>query len=576
MKASRAFFDEKNIDTTLKDISLGKNIPKIAFVSILLLYVFVSVFVARFAHSNTSIILFGNALPLAIFTGSFSSLANICIIFLVVLFKRSGFLTALVLLLVQFPLLANSLFVQHGIASIPGSFTNLFTILAITIIYKNNCRIEKYQEKMRDHAVTDLLTGLPNHFACTELMKDFIRRGEKFAIVSIDLNSFKRVNDLLGHEGGNKLIKEIASRWKLLADSRVTGTVDFLSRLGGDEFSLVIRGYESDEDIIKTINYYDRELERKITVDGVDCFLTSRYGYAVYPDDDISCEVLFSCADSALHELQRQHSSSKILRFSPEILKAEDVLAVERKIRTAIDNDSVLYYLQPQFDVEHNLRGFEALARLKDGDGSFISPATFIPVAERCGLVDRIDMQVFKKSAKFLSEILKTKEMDITICINISVRHLMKNDFMDEIKDIISESGVSASHFEVEITESIMIDSTEKALQCINEMKKLGMKVAIDDFGTGYSSLSYLSKLPADILKIDKSFIDIMNSSDSSKQYVAAIISIGHLFKLDVISEGVETSEQLKTLKEIGCDYIQGFFWGKPLPPDDAKKLIFN
>lgn len=201
-------------------------------------------------------------------------------------------------------------------------------------------------------------------------------------------------------------------------------------------------------------------------------------------------------------------------------------------------------------------------------------PDEFIPVAEKTGLIDRVDIDVFRKAACFLGEILKKTDTNITISTNISVRHLMKNNFIDEIKDVLSTSGVPADRFEIEITESIMIDSAEKALQRINDVKKLGIKVAIDDFGTGFSSLSYLNKFPADSLKIDKSFIDVMNSNDSTKQYVAAIISIGHTLNLKVISEGVEILEQLETLKNIGCDCIQGFLWGRPMPPEEAAKLI--
>ena len=187
-----------------------------------------------------------------------------------------------------------------------------------------------------------------------------------------------------------------------------------------------------------------------------------------------------------------------------------------------------------------------------------------------------MDISVFRNAAKFFGELIQKTGADITLSVNVSVRHLMKNDFLDEIRYVINTCGVPADKLEIEITESIMIDSAEKALVCINELKNLGLKIAIDDFGTGYSSLSYLINFPADILKVDKSFIDKMNSSESSKQYVAAIISIGHIMNFDVISEGVEEPEQLDTLRSIGCDYIQGFIWGRPLAPEDAEDLVIS
>ena len=213
---------------------------------------------------------------------------------------------------------------------------------------------------------------------------------------------------------------------------------------------------------------------------------------------------------------------------------------------------------------------------MKDQDGNPVSPGEFIPVAEKCGLIDKVDMRVFELSMEFLSNVLRAKkDADIIISCNVSVRHLMKNNFIEELKDIIVKYQIPTSHVEIEITESVMIDSLEKALQRIDEIKDMGMKVAIDDFGTGYSSLSYLNNFPSDLLKIDKSFIDLMNTSESSKQYVATIISIGHILNLHVISEGVEDEAQIDTLREIGCDYIQGFVWGKPMPANDALEIVF-
>ena len=174
----------------------------------------------------------------------------------------------------------------------------------------------------------------------------------------------------------------------------------------------------------------------------------------------------------------------------------------------------------------------------------------------------------------FLDNVSKETGSDVTLSVNVSVRHLMKNNFIENIKNIIASHNIAPERIEIEITESIMIDSAEKALQRIDEIKSMGMKVAIDDFGTGYSSLSYLKDFPSDMLKIDKSFIDQMNLSESSRQYVAMIISIGHILDLKVISEGVESADQVDVLKNIGCDYIQGFVWGKPMPPEEAGKLV--
>lgn len=378
----------------------------------------------------------------------------------------------------------------------------------------------------------------------------------------------------MGHDTGDQVLKEVARRWKDLANSLSTETVDFVARNSGDEFMIVISEYPSVEEIENTINAYREVLEKKITIDDCDYYLTACFGYSFFPEDSDVIENIYLFSDAALHEVKKAGSGSRISRFTPDVLNFERTLEIERKIRTALNSDKIFFNLQPQYDINHNLRGFEALARMKDDDGSFISPVDFIPVAEKTGLVDRIDMRVFELSMEFLDKITRETGTEIMMSVNVSVRHLMKNTFIEDIKNILKAHNIAPERVEIEITESIMIDSAEKALQRINEIKAMGMKVAIDDFGTGYSSLSYLNNFPSDLLKIDKAFIDQMNMSESSKQYVAMIISIGHILHLKVISEGVESPDQVEVLKKIGCDYIQGFVWGKPMPPEEAGRLV--
>ncbi len=565
------------MEDTLERLTISVRPPKSGYVLIIVLYMVMTMFLINNSRAEGVVTILGSPVPAASLAGVFSAIANICIIFLVVFYRKTGYITSLVLLVMQFPMLLINFFIRHYPSSLPGLFTNLFTVIAITILYINNYRIGKYQSRFRLQAVTDPLTGLPNRFACTELVNDLIKRKVRFVLVSLDLDNFKSINDTMGHEVGNEVLIEIARRWKALADNWGSDTVDFVTRLGGDEFAIVIRGYRSDRDVIKAIDKYKTELGQTITIDDCDYFMTASFGYAEYPVDTDNIEsgaAIMSCADAALHELKRKGGSNGVLHFTPELLSTEKVFEVERKVRAAIEDDSVICFLQPQYDMEHKLYGFEALARLKDKDGSFISPAEFIPVAERVGLVDKVDLSVFRKAAAFLAGVLKEKDTDLRISFNVSVKHLMKNSFVEEIRAIIEETGVAPEHLEIEITESVMIDSTEKALKRINEVRKMGLTIAIDDFGTGYSSLSYLGKLPVDILKIDKSFIDAMNTGDSSKRYVESIISIGHVMDMKVISEGVETEEQLTTLKSIGCDYIQGYIWGRPMSVEEAKALV--
>ena len=552
--------------TILKRISV--------FLLLLTLYAVTSAMVTIVARTPGYFSIFGAKINYSTLTGVLTSLANTFIIFLVVFFRKPGFYTTLTILMIQFPIILVGFIKIQSTRTLPGIFTNLFTIITIIIIFLNNQRIEKYQRRIREQAVTDELTGLSNRFAISERMESLIKNNESFAVVSVDLNNFTSINDTMGHEIGNEALIEVANRWKELAASRSTGTIDYVARFSGDKYALLIRKYNSTADIVKTLTAYEAVLEQKITLEDCDFFLTASYGYAEYASDATEIEELFSSADVALHEVKRQGGINRILHFTPDLVKTEHKLEIERKLRAALNNNDMLFNLQPQYDISHKLRGFEVLARMQKTDGSFISPVEFIPVAENADLIDKVDIQVFKKAACFMGEIINRTGADITLSTNISVRHLMKNNFIEEIRDVITASKIPAKQLEIEITESIMIDSAEKALQRINEIKKMGIMVAIDDFGTGYSSLSYLNKLPANMLKIDKSFIDEMNSTESAKQYVAAIISIGHIFNLKVISEGVESLDQLEVLKSIGCDYIQGFIWGKPLTPEEASKLV--
>lgn len=562
------------VDKTLRNLSHKRETSKSAFVLLLLIYAIAAFLTTMSSRIKGQIVIFDIPFEYSSLTGVFSLLTNTCAICLVMLFHKVGYITAMILVCSSFPMMFINVFVRQNYRNIPGFFNGLMVIVAITIIFVGNRKIVNYQNSLRTQAITDRLTGLPNRFACTELMEELLRRNSKFALVSADLNNFKSINDTMGHDTGDQVLKAIAERWKNLADSAATDTNDFIARITGDEFMIVISDYNSEKAVEETIRIFKSELEKKITIDDCDYYMTACFGYSLCPDDTDVLENIFLFTDAALHEAKKSGSGSMILRFTPNVLNSELELEMERKIRTALTNRGIFYNLQPQFDMDHKLIGFEALARMKDDDGSVINPAEFIPVAEKTGLVEQIDMMVFEMAVRFTGSVINAIGHNITMSINVSVRHLMKNNFLDDIKRILHKYNVAPECIEIEITESIMIDSAEKAMDRINELKKMGMKIAIDDFGTGYSSLSYLNSFPSDKLKIDKSFIDKMNTNEVSRQYVAMIITIGHTLNLKVISEGVESTGQVDVLKSIGCDYIQGFVWGRPMSPEEATELV--
>ncbi|MBP3271135.1 MAG: EAL domain-containing protein [Ruminococcus sp.] len=564
----------KNAESILDHLTSHATGSTLGYVILLILYIAATLIVNATAGSHKEIVIAGAPIGEYTFAGVFSALSNICILLLVANHGKIGFYTALIAVLAQLPPMFFGVLVRHNFSSIPGFFTSIFTLIAVFTLNSSNKKAEKYQEKIREQAVKDSLTGLPNRFACEVVLNGLIESGVRFALVIADLKNFKSINDTMGHETGNSVLFTVGKRLKEAAESSENG--DFVARMGGDEFAVVIQGYGTDEELREAVKKYAAVLEKRLTLDNIDYFLSACFGYAEFPFDTEKADTLYTYADAAMYEAKQPGSTETILRFAPEMLRLEQSMEIEQKVRAALDNDTIFFALQPQFDLSHRLRGFEALARMKDADGNFISPGVFIPAAERAGMIDKVDLSVFRKSAAFFGMLIGKTGLDITLSINVSVRHLMKNGFLDEIKAILDSCGVPASQLEIEITESVMIESAEKALQCISSIHDMGMKIAIDDFGTGYSSLSYLNSFPADLLKIDKSFIDKMNSTDKSKQYVAAMISIGHIMNFKVISEGVEQPEQLETLREIGCDYIQGFIWGKPLTPEDAEKVTLE
>ena len=461
------------VDKTLRRLSLDRETPKSAFILLLLLYGIATFLTISSSNTQAEITLFGETMRFSALTGVFSMLGSTCIIVLVMLFRKVGYFTAMFLLIVQLPGLIINIVVRHSVKHLPGLFTSFMIIIAITIIFLSNRKILAYQKSIRDQAVTDSLTGLPNRFACTELMQDLLRRNSDFVVVSADLNDFKSINDTMGHSAGDAVLIEVARRWRELANNTTTETTEFVARNSADEFILIISDYDSLDDVEKTIEAYKAELEKKMTIDDCDYYMTACYGYAVCPDDSTVIDNIFTFADAAMHEVKDKESGHgiSILRYTSEILNAEKTIAIERKIRNALEQDKLFYHLQPQYDIDHKLRGFEALARLRDDDGSYISPVDFIPVAEKTGLVDRIDMKVYEMAVDFIAKVIAETGRHITISVNVSVRHLMKNNFIEEIRRVLEERNVSADHIEIEITESIMIDSAEKALERIEQLK---------------------------------------------------------------------------------------------------------
>ncbi len=318
------------------------------------------------------------------------------------------------------------------------------TLELTTFFISSHIARYKVVKRLKQMSYTDAMTGLPNRFACADYISKSIYENVRFAVVSVDLNHFKSINDTLGFDAGNKVLIEIKDRWKKVSDATDSDLEIYLARISGDEFYLVISGYRSDEELRSVIDSYVDAMGERMTFDGYDLFVSASFGYAEYPNDADNTDALISHANSAMNEIKKARNSEHVLRFSSELLQNEHMLEIENMIRTALENETIYFNLQPQYDMEHNLRGFEALARMKDADGNNISPGEFIPVAEKVGLIDKVDGMVFKKAGKFFGDLIKKTNLDLTLSINASVRHLMKTDFLDEIRDLLKTSDIPA------------------------------------------------------------------------------------------------------------------------------------
>lgn len=464
----------------------------------------------------------------------------------------SGIVTTLVIVL------------QKLLYPLPG-LCNL-TIYFVTLILLNRQLIIRDRE-----AVTDYLTGLRNRRGLSNFLRRKIEDDKPFHVVYIDLGNFKLINDNYGHAYGDLLLKTVAERM-----SKILYRDEALTRIGGDEFVLVLNGYRNAVEVAKEAL---EQICEKIILDkdksDVETYLTAYAGISSFPKDTKDAEALIKYADIAMYQASKTRTEN-ISIFNKEMeQKLIREMEVEKLIKEALEKNYFYMVYQPQYKLGgKKLRGFESLLRMKTPDGQFVSPGEFIPVAEKSDLALQIDDYVLQHAMLQFRDAIKKNNADIVISINVSAKNIANLDFPDKIKRIIDRIDFPADHLEIEITEYCLVQSVDITIDNIMKLREMGIQVALDDFGTGYTSLSYLAKMPINLLKIDKSLIDEIESDEKKREFVSAVISLGHLMGCEVISEGVEYEEQLSLLLDHDCDFVQGFVWGKPMSYEDAKSLI--
>lgn len=417
------------------------------------------------------------------------------------------------------------------------------------------------------------MTQLPNRIAFTEVLDNVLytlRQEEIIAIMHIDIDDFKVINDTLGHSYGDELLIDVTHRLK-----QAITEDDYLARSGGDEFILLsqnIMDISQYEDKIKKIM---KVFSYPFVLSTKEFFITVSIGIVLAPTNGKTSQVLLKNVDTAMYEAKANGKDTYCYFNDSMNVNLMKKIEMQSELRTAIENREFVAYYQPQIQLSDNqLVGFEALIRWKKEDGELVSPADFIPLAEETGLIVPIGQYVLIEACKELKLWNDKGYKDLTMAVNLSVRQFRDRDFVQMLKDIIDEVGVNPKNLELEITETLALEDLELTVTTIRKLQELGVKFALDDFGTGYSSMRYLKELPINILKIDKSFLDTITENESDQKIVQTIIAMARILHLEVIAEGVESEAQAEYLKNANCDKVQGYLYSKPVPSQEAYELI--
>ena len=425
------------------------------------------------------------------------------------------------------------------------------------------------EEKMYIQAHYDELTGLPNRFLSldrlTQLINESRRTGEMAAVLFIDLDDFKKVNDTLGHETGDKLLVEAADR--LSASLRSSDTV---GRLGGDEFIFLLSGLENGGAAGPISEHLLNRFRSSFIVDGRGLTLTLTIGISIYPDDGQSTSDLLRNADAAMYHTKEQGRNSYYYFTDSMNEGVSRRLAIEEQMHGAIERGEFEVYYQPQIDITTGLAiGSEALLRWRNPALGAVQPTEFISIAEQTGYIAALGNYVLRQALSANSRWRRAVGRDLRTSINLSPRQFRDTELFSTINGLLAEHGVPGSCLEMEITEGMLISGAQAINEALARLNELDVRIAMDDFGTGYSSMSNLRRYPFDALKIDKSFIQDITTDEADRELVSATIVMAHALGLKVVAEGVETASQLDILRRFGCDFAQGYLFARPMPAEE-------
>jgi len=429
-------------------------------------------------------------------------------------------------------------------------------------------------EKVIHSAEHDFLTGLPNPLPLNDRIGQAIalaqRHAHQVAVLFLDLNGFKHINDSLGHPAGDKLLQSVARR---LSDC--VRAPDTVSRQGGDEFVVLLQEVRQAEDIAIAASRMLRAVEKAHSIDDHELHVTASIGVSLYPDDGLDAETLIKNADTAMYQA-KEDAGQSCKFFRPEMnVRAVERQSIEEDLRRALERKEFTLNYQPKINLSTGaIIGAEALIRWTSPTRGLVPPLDFIPIAEDSGLILPIGAWVLQEACLQARAWMNAGLPATSMAVNVSAVQFRNENFLEDLFATLKETGMDAKFLELEVTESVLMRHAEVAASVLQTLRDCGVRVSVDDFGTGYSSLSYLQKFPLDALKIDQSFVREIGSTPHETTIVRAIISMGRSLNLQIIAEGVETAEDLVFLKAQGCDEGQGYYFSRPVPAEQYAKLL--
>ncbi|MBY0121067.1 EAL domain-containing protein [Bacillus sp. S/N-304-OC-R1] len=444
--------------------------------------------------------------------------------------------------------------------------------IGLYVIGKNMTEQKKIEEKITELANFDHDTGLPNRMRFTEQLEEMLRRAKKkkrmLAVLSIDIDRFKLINDSLGHFAGDLILKELAYRIE-----KVLPSGSYIGRFSGDKFTVILSKDVQIDEVMKVSKSILTEISKPVHHENQEFFVTASIGVSFYPEDGTNEHELLKNADNATNRSKDQ-GGNRITFFSTEMNdQAMNRLELESYLRKALHKDEFYLMYQPLIDLETGkIYGSEALIRWNHPKLGLVSPAEFIPLAEETGIIQEIGRWVLQTACNQNKKWQTLGNHHLSVAVNVSAYQFQQPGFMNDVKQALNESNLDPQYLTLELTESTMLTNIDYSIPIMRDLQQLGVKVSIDDFGTGYSSLSYLKDLPINTLKIDRSFINNLREDTYDIAIVKAIITMGHGLEVKVVAEGVETKEQIELLKELNCHYAQGFYIHRPLKITDFEK----